>query len=228
MIGRIEGSRSTGQLYQTRTKSPVERKTKKEIRDLIYRMVGENRWRAPRIYSELLMLGFNDISEATVSRYLRKYQTKHPDKKKQQSWMTFLRNYRDVFSAMGFFIVPTIKFNILYAFFIIDHKRRIIRHFSITNHHLLSGSYSKSAMPSFWSGPKIPHNGSGQNLFITSERIPWTPTWNKVQSHIVQESLAKRNRLEICVECSLWLNKSSYRLHWRSSPAFDERVCRIL
>jgi len=39
------------------------------------------------------MLGFNDISEATVSRYLRKYHSKHPDKKKQQSWMTFLRNY---------------------------------------------------------------------------------------------------------------------------------------
>jgi len=73
VIGRIEGSRSTGQLHQTRIKIPVERKTQKEIRYLIYRMVGENRWGAPRIYSELLILGFNDISEATVSRYLRKY-----------------------------------------------------------------------------------------------------------------------------------------------------------
>jgi hypothetical protein len=32
---------------------------------LIYRMAGENRWGAPRIYSELLMLGFDDVSEAT-------------------------------------------------------------------------------------------------------------------------------------------------------------------
>ena len=31
-------------------------------------MAEENRWGAPRIYSELLMLGFNDISEVTVSR----------------------------------------------------------------------------------------------------------------------------------------------------------------
>jgi len=32
--------------------------TKKEIRDLIYQMKRENNWGAPRIYSELLMLGY--------------------------------------------------------------------------------------------------------------------------------------------------------------------------
>jgi hypothetical protein len=32
--------------------------TKIEIRDLIYQMARENNWGAPRIYSELLMLGF--------------------------------------------------------------------------------------------------------------------------------------------------------------------------
>ena len=93
----------------------------------------ENRWGAPRIFSELLMLGFKDVSEASVSRYLRKYRSLHPDKKKQQSWMTFLKNHRDVISAMDFFIVPTINFNILFVFFIIDHKRRKIRHFNVTS-----------------------------------------------------------------------------------------------
>ncbi len=48
--------------------------------------------------------------------------------------MTFLRNHRDAISAMDFFIVSTINFNILYVFFIIDHKRRIIRHLNVTNH----------------------------------------------------------------------------------------------
>ncbi len=48
--------------------------------------------------------------------------------------MTFLKNHHDVISAMDFFIVPTINFNILFVFFIIDHKRRIIRHFNVTNH----------------------------------------------------------------------------------------------
>jgi len=118
----------------TKNKKPGRKRIKKEIGDLINRMAGENHWGAPRIYSELLMFGFNDISEATVSRYLKKFRSKHPDKKKQQSWMTFLKNHRDVVSAMDFFIVPTINFNILFVFFIIDHKRRIIRYFNVTRH----------------------------------------------------------------------------------------------
>jgi hypothetical protein len=43
-----------------------------EIRDLISRMARNNvLWGAPRIHGELLMLGFK-VSQATVSRYLRK------------------------------------------------------------------------------------------------------------------------------------------------------------
>ena len=43
-----------------------------EIRDLISRMAPDNMlWGAPRIHGELLMLGFN-VSQATVSRYLRR------------------------------------------------------------------------------------------------------------------------------------------------------------
>lgn len=118
----------------TQNKKPGRKRIKKEIRNLIFRMAGENRWGAPRIYSELLMLGYNNISEATVSRYLRRYRSYHPDRKKQQSWMTFLKNHRDVISAMDFFIVPTINFSILFVFFIIDHRRRKIRHFNVTNH----------------------------------------------------------------------------------------------
>jgi DNA-binding transcriptional regulator YhcF (GntR family) len=53
-------------------------------------MAEVNHWGVPRVYSELLMLGFTNVSEATVSRYLRKYRSLHPDKKKQQSWMTLL------------------------------------------------------------------------------------------------------------------------------------------
>ena len=117
----------------TKNKKPGRKRIKKEIQDLIFRMAGENHWGAPRIYSELLMLGFKEIAEATVSRYLRKFRSKYPDKKKQQSWMTFLKNHRNVISAMDFFVVPTINFNILFVFFIIDHNRRKIIHFNVTN-----------------------------------------------------------------------------------------------
>ncbi len=118
----------------TKNKKPGRKRTKKEIRDLIYLMAGENNWGAPRIYSELLMLGYNDVSEATVSRYLRKHRTKHPDPKRQQSWMTLLKNHSHAISAMDFFIVPTINFNIVFVFFIIDHSRRKIVNFNITNY----------------------------------------------------------------------------------------------
>ena len=36
-----------------------------------------NTWGAPLICSELLMLGFTEISEATVSRYLQKFRSTH-------------------------------------------------------------------------------------------------------------------------------------------------------
>ena len=141
----------------SQNKRPGRKRIKKEIRDCIYRMAGDNRWGAPRIYSELLMLGFTDVSEATVSRYLRKCRSQNPGEKKQQSWMTFLKNHRDVISAMDFFIVPTINFHILFVFFIIDHKRRVIRHINVTIHP--SSQWVKQqlrdAFP-FESAPKYP------------------------------------------------------------------------
>ena len=87
----------------TKNRKSGRKLIKKEIRDLIYQMAEENNWGAPRIYSELLMLGFNDVSEVTVSRYLRTFRSKHPDTRKQQSWKTFLTNHRDTICAMDFF-----------------------------------------------------------------------------------------------------------------------------
>jgi hypothetical protein len=57
----------------SRKRKRVGRKpTNQEVRELIFRMVAENRtWGAPRIHGELRMLGFN-ISERTVlSRHAR-------------------------------------------------------------------------------------------------------------------------------------------------------------
>ena len=110
--------------------------TKKEMRDLIYQMARENNWGAPRIYSELLMLGYtkNEISQSTVSRYLRGYKSKNPDHNKRQSWITFLKNHREAISAMDLFVVPTVNFTFVYVFFIIEHDRRKILHFNVTEH----------------------------------------------------------------------------------------------
>ena len=59
--------------WLSRHRKRVGRKcVSRELRELIFRMVAENRtWGAPRIHGELKMLGF-DISERTVLRWMRK------------------------------------------------------------------------------------------------------------------------------------------------------------
>jgi transposase InsO family protein len=93
---------------------------------LIFQMVAENPiWGAPRIHGELIKLGF-EVSEATVSRWVRRAPRPHDPAKR---WLTFLRNHREAIAAMDFFTVPTLTFGVLYCFFIISHdRRRIVQH----------------------------------------------------------------------------------------------------
>jgi len=131
----VRWHRAGFQLYWrliSRARKPIGRRpVTKEIRELIFKMVGENpTWRAPRIHGELLMLGF-DISERSVSRWIRR-APRTPESGKR--WMAFLRNHREVIAAMDFFSVPTITFRVLYGFFIIGHDQRHILHFNITRH----------------------------------------------------------------------------------------------
>jgi hypothetical protein len=77
-----------------------------EIRGLIRRMKRENpTWGAPRIHGELLGLGF-EISEPTVSRYLRRLK-RVPEESKASQWLAVLNNHREVIAAFDFFTVPT-------------------------------------------------------------------------------------------------------------------------
>src|ERR1700674_2851620 len=114
----------------SRVRRPVGRRpTPKKVRELIFRMVIENpTWGAPRIHGELLMLGI-DISERTISRWMRR-APRDPEPGKR--WLAFLRNHREAIAAMDFFTVPTITFGVLYCFFIIGHGRRRILHFHVT------------------------------------------------------------------------------------------------
>jgi putative transposase len=114
---------------RSRSKSRGRPKIAAEIRSAIKRMKEENAtWGAPRIHGELLKLGF-DVSERTISRYLRSIS---PSDQARKLWATFLQNHREVLAAMDFFTVPTITFRILYCFFVIEHGRRKILHFNVT------------------------------------------------------------------------------------------------
>jgi len=93
-------------------------------------MASENHWRARKIHAELAKLGIH-LGKTTISRYLPKLG---PAKDPRQRWTTFLRNHRDVIAGMDFFVVPTVRFRLLYAWFAIDHGRRRILHFNVTAH----------------------------------------------------------------------------------------------
>ena len=85
-------------------------------------------WRAPRIHGELKMLGI-DISERTVSRLLRKLR-----RSPNQTWKTFLHNHIGQIVSTDFFTVPTITMKVLFVFIVLEHDRRKLVHFNVTEH----------------------------------------------------------------------------------------------
>ncbi len=98
-----------------------------DLRALIQRMSMENPlWGAPRIHGELLKLGF-EVAQSSVARYMVKRRGP-PD----QGWRTFLRNHAPDIAAMDLFVVPTIGFDLLYAFVIVRLDRRDIVWINVT------------------------------------------------------------------------------------------------
>jgi transposase InsO family protein len=114
--------------WRWKSKAPIGRQTiDKEIRELIRRISSENPlWGAPRIQSELRLLGLN-VTEKTVAKY-RVNHAKPPS----QTWKTFLANYANQIAAVDFFTIPTINFRVLYCFIVLLHGRRKIVHFNVT------------------------------------------------------------------------------------------------
>jgi transposase InsO family protein len=90
-----------------------------DLRTLIRRMSIENPlWGAPRIHGELLKLGFA-VAQSSVAKYMVK--RRGPP---SQGWRTFLHNHAPDIAAMDLFVVPTIGFDLLYAFIIVRLDRR--------------------------------------------------------------------------------------------------------
>jgi putative transposase len=98
-----------------------------QVRTLIRTLAQANPlWRAPRIHGELRKLGI-EVSERTVSRVLR--TIKRPP---LQTWKTFLQNHIGEVVAIDFFTVPTIYLRVLFVFLVIEHPRRKVLHFGVT------------------------------------------------------------------------------------------------
>jgi putative transposase len=67
-----------------------------------------------------------------VGRYLRRLQPRQRDS--SQNWLAFLSNHREVLVAFDFFTVPTLTFNLLYCFLVIEHGRRKVLLCNVTPH----------------------------------------------------------------------------------------------
>ena len=76
-------------------------------------------WGAPPIHGELLKLGF-EVAQSSVAKYMAK--RRGPP---SQGWLTFLRNHAPDIAAMDVFVVPTIGFDLLYAFVIVQIDQRV-------------------------------------------------------------------------------------------------------
>lgn len=99
------------------------------IRYLIRRMSRENpTWGAPRIQSELVLLGYT-VAESTVARYMPRGRIPP-----SQTWRSFLRNHIGQIVAVDFFTMPTVTFRVLFCFVVLSHDRRRIIHFNVTEH----------------------------------------------------------------------------------------------
>ena len=108
-------------------KKPGRPTTDKEIRGLIRRMSRENpTWSAPRILSELLLLG-HQLAESTVDKYMIRLP-----KPPSQTWRAFLENHVGQIVATDFFTVPTILFRAFYVLLVLRHDRRRVVHFNVT------------------------------------------------------------------------------------------------
>ena len=104
-------------------RQPIER----ELRNLIRRLCRENpTWGAPRIQSELTLLGYS-VAEATVSKYMPRRRPRP-----SPNWKSFLKNHLHETAAIDFFTVPTATFRVLYCFVVLHHDRRRIVHFNVT------------------------------------------------------------------------------------------------
>jgi putative transposase len=100
-----------------------------EIRALIRKMSAANvGWGSPRILGELRKLGI-EVSKSTVEKY--RVRSKNPP---SPTWKTFLKNHVTDLVSIDFFVVPTVRFKLLFVLVVLAHHRRRVVYFNVTEH----------------------------------------------------------------------------------------------
>ena len=111
----------------------------KEIRALIRKMSEANiGWGSPRIVGELRKLGIK-VAKSTVEKY-RVRSRKPPS----STWKAFLNNHVQDLVSIDFFLVPTVRFKVLFVLVILAHHRRKVVYFNVTEHPTAQWTASRS------------------------------------------------------------------------------------
>jgi transposase InsO family protein len=76
--------------------------------------------------SELRKLGI-DVAKSTVEKYMVRRR-----KPSSPTWRAFLANHVKELVSLDFFMVPTVRFEVLFVLIILAHHRRRVMHFNIT------------------------------------------------------------------------------------------------
>ena len=91
----------------------------KKIRRLIRDMsIANPLWGSARIIGELSKIDI-DIAKSTVEKYMEKHR-----KPPSQTWRTFLTNHVKELVSIDFFVVPTVRYKILFVLIVLRHDRR--------------------------------------------------------------------------------------------------------
>jgi hypothetical protein len=83
---------------------------------------------SPRIVGELAKLGV-EVAKSTVEKYRLR-----PAGSPSRSWRAFLDNHLGDLVSIDFFVVPTVRLEVLYVLVVLAHDRRRIVHFNVIAH----------------------------------------------------------------------------------------------
>jgi len=101
-----------------------------EMQALIRKLsAGNPLWGVERMRQQLDMLGYDPPCTDTILKYMVK--PRRP-RKPSTTWLPFLRNHLGVSGAIDFFTVPTLTFDTLYVFVVLEHDRRRVLHWAVT------------------------------------------------------------------------------------------------
>lgn len=80
----------------------------------------------PRIVGELAKIGI-EVAKSTVEKYMVRRRTPP-----SPTWRAFLKNHIKEIVAVDFFVVPTVRNQVLFVFLLLAHDRRRVLHFNVT------------------------------------------------------------------------------------------------